>query len=68
MSQDSWPSGLLAYARTPDGQDCSQTPGVPTHENAIRGMGLHIDAHTQTRKIEEQRGKKKRSNIQGTLR
>jgi hypothetical protein len=31
-------------------------------------MGLHIDAHTQTRKIEEQRGKKKRSNIQGTLR
>jgi hypothetical protein len=30
-------------------------------------MGLHIGAHTQTRKIEEQRGKKERSKIQGTL-
>jgi hypothetical protein len=63
MSQDSWLSGLPAYAGTPDGRDCWQTPGVPTHENAIRGMGLHIDAHTQTRKIEEQRGKKERSKI-----
>jgi hypothetical protein len=30
-------------------------------------MGLHIDAHTETRKIEEQRGKKERSKIQGTF-
>jgi hypothetical protein len=67
MSQDSWPSGLLAYAGTPDGRNCWQTPGVLTHENAIRVMGLHIDAHTQTRKIEEQRGKKEKSKIQGTL-
>jgi hypothetical protein len=63
MSWDSRRSGLLAYAGTPDGRDCWQTPKVPTQVKTVRGMGLHIDAHTWPRKIEEQRGKKEIAKI-----
>jgi hypothetical protein len=63
MSRDSQQSELPAYARTPDGRNCWQTPGVPTQLKTIRSMGLHIDAHTRPRRIEEQRGKKEIAKI-----
>jgi hypothetical protein len=43
--------GLSAEVGTPYGQDFWQTLGVLMIVNAISGMGLQIEAHTQTRKI-----------------
>jgi hypothetical protein len=42
-------------------------PGVLTHVNAFRGMGLHSDAHTQTRKIAVEIEEEKKGMNQGTL-
>lgn len=54
-------------ARTSDGRDLRWVLGLLTHKVANPFTGLQIETHNHTRKVEEERGTKKRDEIQGTF-
>ena len=60
-------SEVLARARSPDNQDFRWGPGLPMREVTNPFIIHHIETCIHTKKVEGEKGKKKRGNIQGTL-
>ena len=60
-------SEVLVRAGSLNGQDIWWGPGLPTRKVANAFMIHHIETCIHTKKVEGEKGKKKRGNIQGTL-